>query len=66
MSKESKKDIEESDKEEIKKLRETVELSVDALQKNMTILGSLYAKVEELETENTTLREKIKDFEGGS
>ncbi|RLI69349.1 hypothetical protein DRO91_07860 [Candidatus Heimdallarchaeota archaeon] len=54
----------EKDKDkEIKKLRETIELSVDALHKNMAILGSLYTKIGILEAKNTELEQKVKDLE---
>jgi len=51
---------EEKDKE-IKKLQETIELAVDALHKNMTILGSLYARIDILEAKNAELQQKLKD-----
>jgi len=49
--------------EEIKRLHDTIELAIQAIQKNMTILGSLYAKAEGLETENIKLKKKMKDME---
>lgn len=49
--------------EEIKQLHDTIELAIQAIQKNMTILGSIYAKVENLETENIKLKKKIESME---
>jgi len=52
---------EEKDKE-IKRLHETIDLSVDALHKNMAILGSLYTKIETLEAKNAELEQMVKDL----
>jgi len=52
---------EEKDKE-IKRLHETIDLSVDALHKNMAILGSLYTKIETLEARNAELEQMVKDL----
>jgi cell division protein FtsB len=52
---------EEKDKE-IKRLHETIDLSVDALHKNMAILGSLYTKIEALEAKNAELEQRVKDL----
>jgi len=57
---------EEKDKEEIKRLQETIELAVDALHKNMTILGSLYTRIDVLEAKNEVLKQKVKDLEEAS
>ncbi len=57
---------EEKDKEEIKRLQETIELAVDALHKNMTILGSLYTRIDVLEVKNEVLKQKVKDLEEAS
>ena len=52
---------EEKDKE-IKRLHETIDLSVDALHKNMAILGSLYTRIETLEAKNAELEQMVKDL----